>query len=469
MYITEEKSGGDGSCRLISVRQCVVVDGKRETTSLRCELQQQVDGDENRCCENVDGASILDTDKRIILTGILKKVNDSEFCKKTTREFHKNQSWKSSSRIVHDARTLNSSHGSTSVILNQEIDRVLTLNERISTEFGNCLKRIEDEDEEEAKEEEQEEKKEDTIVANPQYYDTLTRSYQRYNLRRRRRVLLKRSISAPGTGEQIIPNDSSRTKERLEPINQNNSKQVDNTKENISLHKDFSCNTFSTKFDEYADCAHITRYRSRTELRSNRSQEFVTKTEQLITRRGVASQIDSTRRAKVSSLVIEWEQQQKQQQQQYWVDTKTSSRSTEDLSHSTTISEPSVADGMRNCTSAVATFREDKGCVLLGVRALEDAIQIGLVPRQDDRCTRRDRERARILRRRRINGRSASVPRLNVSDIFCRYFWILTKWNALIILLSHYRYVIGNYLGILKSRVNSTFHQCGNKRDDRER
>ncbi|EZA59662.1 hypothetical protein X777_16733 [Ooceraea biroi] len=61
---------------------------------------------------------------------------------------------------------------------------------------------------------------------------------------------------------------------------------------------------------------------------------------------------------------------------------------------------------------------ENEGCVLLGVRSFEDAPQVSLAPRQDDRCTRRDRERARILRRRRINGRSASVPRLNVSGIF---------------------------------------------------
>ncbi|KYN04367.1 Puratrophin-1 [Cyphomyrmex costatus] len=68
---------------------------------------------------------------------------------------------------------------------------------------------------------------------------------------------------------------------------------------------------------------------------------------------------------------------------------------------------------MRNCGSTVAGVDEEGGCVLLGMRLLEDAPQIILVSRQDGRCTRRDRERARLLRRRRVNGRSSSVPRLN--------------------------------------------------------
>lgn len=98
------------------------------------------------------------------------------------------------------------------------------------------------------------------------------------------------------------------------------------------------------------------------------------------------------------------------------------------------------ADGMR-CCSEIASVDEDDGCVLLSVRALhqdeepveshrlgddslshdDDACDsssvksASLLRQQDEKCTRRDRERARLLRRRRINGRSASVPRSNVS------------------------------------------------------
>lgn len=103
--------------------------------------------------------------------------------------------------------------------------------------------------------------------------------------------------------------------------------------------------------------------------------------------------------------------------------------------------EVGSADGMR-CCSEVASVDDDESCVLLRIRSLqqEDEIvdnvskdvensaggdgdggcagsgQTLLLRQQDERCTRRDRERARLLRRRRINGRSASVPRsANVS------------------------------------------------------
>jgi hypothetical protein len=76
-------------------------------------------------------------------------------------------------------------------------------------------------------------------------------------------------------------------------------------------------------------------------------------------------------------------------------------------------------EGARSCTE-VASIDEDEGCILLRVRFLrqDEAPSVESVPllrQQDERCTRRDRERARLLRRRRINGRSASVPRINVS------------------------------------------------------
>lgn len=80
--------------------------------------------------------------------------------------------------------------------------------------------------------------------------------------------------------------------------------------------------------------------------------------------------------------------------------------------------------GMR--CSSVAGVDENDGCVLIGLRLLADGDGVATgsatptpcsPPRQaDERCTRRDRERARLLRRRRITGRSSSVPRLNVSS-----------------------------------------------------
>lgn len=70
-------------------------------------------------------------------------------------------------------------------------------------------------------------------------------------------------------------------------------------------------------------------------------------------------------------------------------------------------------DGTR-CCSGVAGVEDANQCVLLRVRSLDDSPKISqYLNRQDERGTRRDRERARILRRRRITGRSASVPRLN--------------------------------------------------------
>lgn len=76
-----------------------------------------------------------------------------------------------------------------------------------------------------------------------------------------------------------------------------------------------------------------------------------------------------------------------------------------------TLNNDEEIDGMR--CSDVAGVDEDSGCVLLRVRSLEEPTRPGIISRQDDRVTRRDRERARILRRRRITGKSASVPRLN--------------------------------------------------------
>lgn len=98
-----------------------------------------------------------------------------------------------------------------------------------------------------------------------------------------------------------------------------------------------------------------------------------------------------------------------------------------------------TADGMR--CSEVASVDDDNSCILLRIRSLDiednqDDVDVGsgeggangagggplLLRQQDERCTRRDRERARLLRRRRMNGRSASVPRSHVSCEFLRIF-----------------------------------------------
>ncbi|XP_020278923.1 uncharacterized protein LOC109852294 [Pseudomyrmex gracilis] len=359
MYISEEDSGDDGGCRLISVRQCVDVVGARETSSRLGRVGNDVD--------------VTGTPERHV-TGILKKVSCSELPEKKSREFRKNQSWKGPSRIVHDTHTFKISRRSASFILSRDIDRsTLT----IST--NGCANTVEEDGH--------------TTVVNPQYCDTLTRSIQGSVRIEARGRVLRRSVSAPGTGEQT--NDSSRTKERG---NQSSSVKDEEIQEDTKEHarvKDSALRrsaTSPTSHDAISDNVQTNRYRTRTESRSNKSQEFPTKTEQLI-----------ARRARASSFVIE-------RKRHRLGSSTSSSRSTEDLCG---ITSDTSADGMRNCGSAVAGVSEDESCVLLGVRSLEDAPQIGLVPRQDDRCTRRDRERARILRRRRINGRSASVPRLN--------------------------------------------------------
>lgn len=69
-------------------------------------------------------------------------------------------------------------------------------------------------------------------------------------------------------------------------------------------------------------------------------------------------------------------------------------------------------DGGNARCAAVAGVDEDDRCVLLRVRQLEAATRTPALSRQDERATRRDRERARLLRRWKIAGRSASVPRL---------------------------------------------------------
>lgn len=388
MYISEEDSGDDGGgCRLISIRQCVDVDGACETSS-RPE-KRRVDDSERR--EGDDCATTLEVNKRIVPPGILKKIGASESPEKP-REFRKNQSWKGPSRRLYD---VHGSRGrSASFILIREIDRSTW---QVSDEIANRENTVEEDGH--------------TTVVKPQYRDTLTRSIQVSSKTEGRGRALRRTASAPGTGEQIS-DESSRIEEqsRENQYERRESFPGERTRdtEDQKIRSENLERSVSSAIRDVIDGVQITRYRSRTESRSSRSQEFVTKTEHLIARR-VPPQIDLPRRTRASSFVIERKRQRP--------GAKTSSRSIEDLSQCT-ITSDTGADGMRNCGSAVAGVCEDEGCVLLGVRSLEDAPQTGLVPRQDVRCTRRDRERARILRRRRINGRSASVPRLKVSEIF---------------------------------------------------
>ncbi|XP_077260697.1 uncharacterized protein LOC143896621 [Temnothorax americanus] len=376
MYISEEDSGDDGGCRLISVRQCVDVDEARET-SPRFEKRRANGDDDVERREGDEDATTLEVDKRIVPSRVQRKVDGIESPEKP-REFRKNQSWKGPSRI-HDAHAFKGSRRSASFALSREIVEATSEVSGEIVDRGNIV-----------------EEDGHTTVVNPQYRDTLTRSIQASSNIEARRRILRRSVSAPGTGEQIHADDSSRN-------------QSDETAKDIKEHtrlEDSSLErgTPPSSNHDVTDGVQVVRYRPKIELRSSRPQEFATKTEQLIARRSVAPQLDLARRARASSFVIE--------RKRHRLGSRASSRSTEDLSRCTITSDAS-ADGMRNCGSNVAGVCEDEGCVLLGVRSLEEAPQISLVPRQDGRCTRRDRERARILRRRRINGRSASVPRLN--------------------------------------------------------
>ncbi|KAL6442770.1 hypothetical protein ACFW04_002679 [Cataglyphis niger] len=384
MYISEEDSGDDGGgCRLISVRQCVDVDGACETSS-RSEKRRVDDGnDDSERRGSDDCATTLEVDKHITPPGILKKNGVSESPDKP-REFRKNQSWKGPSRRLYDVHAFK--RRSASFILTRDIDRTTW---KALDEIVNRESTVEEDGHK--------------TVVNPQYRDTLTRSIQVSSKIEARERALRRTVSAPETDEQISTRDSSRIEERSRDNQNDPAKSISDIEEQIRLENSSLKRSTSSSSRDVIDGIQTAKYHFRTESRSSRSQEFVTKTEQLIVRRVVTPQIDLARRRRASSFVIE--------RKRHWPGARTSSRSIEDLSQCT-ITSDAGADGMRNCGSSVAGVCEDEGCVLLGVRSLEDAPQTGLVPRQDVRCTRRDRERARILRRRRINGRSASVPRL---------------------------------------------------------
>ncbi|CAK9829260.1 PLEKHG4 [Anthophora retusa] len=400
MYIIEEDSGDDGGCRLISVRQCVDADGARETL---CPENRRPDEDD------VDTASLLDVKcfPRVLKTPhILKKSSIiEEKCREGTK---KDQFFKSSPRRVDDKTDRSSIELSIQPQQHQcqeEIsqDRIIeensirVKNEKLEIsikllEVVDCKTTFDDQGYK--------------TTVNFQYKDTLKRSSNASRLEKARG--LRRSVSAPGNGS-CQGTECSDTSTTTKDSQSNTSNTTKDTKDYVFAKKTASKGATATS-GKTDGGGQLTRYRSRT----SRSQEFATKTEQLIARRG--QQDHPTRRARASSFVIE--------RKRYRQAAITSSRSSEDLSRccssgnettttTTTTTTTSEADGMRNCSSAVAGVDENEGCVLLGVRSLEEGPQLSLIPRQDDRCTRRDRERARILRRRRINGRSASVPRVH--------------------------------------------------------
>ncbi|KAK1121410.1 hypothetical protein K0M31_010212 [Melipona bicolor] len=375
MYIIEEDSGDDGGCRLISVRQCVDADGARETP---CETESRRPDDDDE--DDVDTASLLDVKcfPRVHKTPhILKKSASLEAEK--GHESKKDQFLKSCRRV--DARSTRSEE----IVLGKDDEKLVGISVR-SLEVVNCKSVCDDQGYK--------------TTVNFQYRDTLTRSCNASRLERARG--LKRSVSAPGNGSCQASGEKQDTSSTTKDSDSQSKDSEDRSKET----KDFAFAKRSSSKSGTDASGQSTRYQR---SRANRPQttEFATKTEQLIARRG--QQDHPARRARASSFVIE----RKRHRQA----TITSSRSSEDLSRICSLSnnETTEADGMRNCNGAVAGVDENEGCVLLGVRSLEESPQLPLIPRQDDRCTRRDRERARILRRRRINGRSASVPRVHVS------------------------------------------------------
>lgn len=383
MYIIEEDSGDDGGCRLISVRQCVDADGAVESP---CETESRRPDDE----DDVDTASLLRVKcfPRVHKTPhILKKSASLEAGK--GHESKKDQFLKSCGRV--DARA-NRSAVETVASRSEEEEEAIVLEKLVgisvrSLEVVDCKSVYDDQGYK--------------TTVNFQYRDTLTRSCNASRLERARG--LKRSVSAPGNGCCQASGEKQDTSSTTKDSDSQSKDSDDRSKET----KEFAFARRSPLPKSAADASgQSTRYQR---SRANRSQttEFATKTEQLIARRG--QQDHPARRARASSFVIE----RKRHRQA----TITSSRSSEDLSRICSLSnnETTEADGMRNCNGAVAGVDENEGCVLLGVRSLEESPQLPLIPRQDDRCTRRDRERARILRRRRINGRSASVPRVHVS------------------------------------------------------
>ena len=389
MFITEENDGVDGGCRLISVRQCDEVNGtlrilRRDDKSKNSKAKKEEPGLPNLTCfSHVIGSSV----KRV-------------------------QSYDSSSRPRSEALLLKRS--STAGSLKPKVEESHGSDPNVI-----CLERYSD--------------------GRPRYSTVVNLQDHTKDLRssgdiyvRGSSPALRRFASVPGDEISLEPfcKDQNKNWGKYDLKNQlkNSEKDQKNQKNQKKAGNDRNRNdwiisplrssdsfesSWKEKNDEEvvkvdsvsspADGVSI-RYRPRTDSRSNRSQEFATKTERLIARRSVSSFRNSSHetRKRSSSFGSYGLKESKKQE-----------------SKDCKVRE---ADGMR--CSAVASVDENDGCVLLSVRSLEDnpnaqvSQDATCLARQDDRSTRRDRERARLLRRRRINSRSLSVPRLNVSRIF---------------------------------------------------
>ncbi|KAI4483091.1 hypothetical protein M0804_008146 [Polistes exclamans] len=373
MYITEEDSGEDGGCRLISVRQCVDVDGRCENSWPEKKRAPPPPPPPLPLPPPPPPSS---NSHHSTSNNTNDKINDRELA----TSFSDSGSKKSDSKNRIQLRLL---HSSSIESKGQRKIDLIDGNRNGKSHVG----------------------KQTTTIVNLCYRDTLTRastkncttSISKIDANDQGGRVLRRTLSAPGSGESSTDDNSPRA-----------------SSSNLKIILDEGVLQSPTTTT-------TTRYRSRNDTFST---------------------FNSTR-ARASSFVIERRKYRKSSRISF-------SKSTEDLSirttnEGTTISTAAAAttittttnantttleaDGMRNCSNCnVAGVDEDEGCVLVGVRSLkEDGAEstnntllrssTSLIPRQDDRCTRRDRERARILRRRRINGRSASVPRLNVSRI----------------------------------------------------
>ncbi|KAG7187721.1 hypothetical protein KM043_016775 [Ampulex compressa] len=325
MYITEEDSGVDGGCRLISVRQCVEIDAAGESS-------WRFDDASSGACASLE--------PRAIESPREQPLSHDARASQSTRKPDSSPSKSGFYDLEVPADTIRATNG----LLEVSIKFLNAINqEEVSSHVGFPRE------------------------------STGARSLDADKPR-----VLRRSVSAPGN-ESLDNLDAERPTGKN--VDESDARILEECEERVPQR------------------VQTVRYRSKCE--SQRVQEFTTKTERLIARR---VQIEPARRARASSFVYE-----RKRCRQSPI---SSSRSTEDLSG--WCSNETEADGMRNCGStAVPGVDEDEGCVLLGVRRLDEGPQVTLMPRQDDRCTRRDRERARLLRRRRINGRSASVPRSN--------------------------------------------------------
>nr|XP_050867524.1 uncharacterized protein DDB_G0284459-like isoform X1 [Vespula vulgaris] len=418
MYITEDDSGEDGGCRLISVRQCVDVDGTRENSwpeKRRAPPPPSPPSPPLTLSPSSPPLSIpASVSPLVALSDSVPSESSLTSNDAQEKEKIKERGYYSEDRIITGTSGLsdNSNESSRSMkkfdlrlnssrINNNESkdqQRTINISEDLSSRRIKVSRSLDLLDEGNSNNNNNSNNRnvgftcegKRTTILNLCYRDTLTRATKN-------NVTKSSSSSSTTTSSvpKIVPNiEQRRLLRRTLSAPGSESTNEDSSSDNIS-------NSNLKIIDEIV-LQSATRYRTRNETFST----------------------TNTTRTRASSFVIERRKHRK-------CSRLYSSRSTEDLStrirrrnEYTEFNTTTEADGMRNCSNAVAGVDEDEGCVLVGVRSLlEDGTGPTDTPlrstntlinsRQDDRCTRRDRERARILRRRRINGRSASVPRLN--------------------------------------------------------